>query len=319
VSAPSGPAPDQTPVPVCPRHADRESYVRCQRCERPVCPACQRQAPVGVQCVDCVAEGARATPRTRTTFGGRVRGGRPVVTLSIIGLAVLAYLLQLAVPTLTLRFAFAPVAAVEEPWRFVTAAFLHSPRGIFHILFNMYALWLTGPYLEDLLGRLRFTALYLIAALGGSVGYLLLASPDGASWYTPSVGASGAVFGLFGAIVVVQRRLRRSSGQVVAVIAVNGVLGFVLPNVAWQAHLGGLVTGAALAAVFACAPRARRAAVQGLGTAAIVAALLLLVTGKLLTVHTVDGAWGYIAPGAAAAAPLSTEESSTLWTTTVDK
>ncbi|SDQ22906.1 rhomboid family intramembrane serine protease [Quadrisphaera sp. DSM 44207] len=287
------PAPVPPPVPVCPRHRDRESYVRCQRCERPACPQCQRQAPVGVQCVDCVAEAARTAPRVRTAFGGRVRGGWPVVTLGVVGLCVAAYVLQLAPgSSVTALLAFRPDAALAEPWRFVTAAFLHSPAGIFHILFNMYALWLTGPYLEDLLGRLRFAALYLVSAVGGSVGSLLLASPDAVSWYTASVGASGAVFGLFAALVVVQRRLGRSAGQVVAIIAVNGVLGFVLPNVAWQAHLGGLVTGAALAAVLVHAPRRRRAAAQAAGVAAVLAVLVLCVVVKSLAVHTVDGAWG---------------------------
>ncbi|MFP5333860.1 MAG: rhomboid family intramembrane serine protease [Actinomycetes bacterium] len=269
--------------PVCPRHPDRESYVRCQRCERPVCPECQRPAAVGVQCVDCVREQARSTPQPRTAFGGRLAGGRPVVTLALIGACVVAYLAQRTVPGFSGALAFMPFLAAAEPWRFLTAAFLHSTGSLLHIAFNMYALWLLGPYLEQLLGRLRFAVLYLLSAVGGSVGYLLLASPAGPSWVTWVVGASGAVFGLFGALVVVQRRLGRQLGQIAVVLAVNGVLGFVIPNVAWQAHLGGLVVGAALAAVFAYAPRARRTAVQAAGAAGVTALLLLATLLKLAT------------------------------------
>jgi membrane associated rhomboid family serine protease len=262
--------------------------VRCQRCERPTCPACQREAPVGVQCVDCVAEAARAAPVTRTAFGGRVRGGRPAVTFAVMGACVVLYLLQQAGGGLVLRLlAFFPALAGEQPWRFVTAAFLHSPSNLLHIAFNLYALYLTGPYLEQVLGRLRFAALYLVAAFGGSVGYLLIAGLDA----PPTVGASGAVFGLFGALLVVQRRLGRQTGQIVGVLVVNGVLGFALPNVAWEAHLGGLLTGAAVAAVMVGAPApgvprdrrgaARRSAVQAVGTLAVAALLVALAVARL--------------------------------------
>lgn len=270
--------------PVCPRHPHRESYVRCQRCDRPVCPECQRPAAVGVQCVDCVREQARGVREARTTFGGRPVDGRPVVTLTLVAASVLAYLAQQAVPGFSGRFAFYPVLAATEPWRFLTAAFLHSPSWVLHIVFNMYALWLLGPYLESLLGRLRFAVLYLVAALGGSVGYLLFASPLTDSWVTPVVGASGAVFGLFGALVVVQRRLGRRLGQIAVVLGINAVLGFVVPGIAWQAHLGGLVTGAALAAAFAYAPRARRTAVQVAGTVGVTSAVVLLALLKLALV-----------------------------------
>jgi membrane associated rhomboid family serine protease len=179
-----------------------------------------------------------------------------------------------------------PALAGREPWRFVTAAFLHSPSGFTHILFNMLALWMTGPYLEALLGRLRFAALYLLCAVGGSVGSLLLASPTpggwwNPGWYTLSVGASGAVFGLFGALLVVQRRLRQGFGQIAGVIAVNGVIGFVVPGIAWQAHLGGLVSGLLLGLVLAHAPRERRSVVQLAGTAGVTALLVLAAAARL--------------------------------------
>lgn len=278
---PSAAAAPSTAEPVCPRHPDRVSYVRCQRCDRPTCPACQRQAAVGFQCVDCVREQAAATPVARTALGGPLGGdGRPVVTLSIIGLCVVAFVLQLS-PGLgvTQRLAFAPFYAESQPWRFVTSAFLHQTGFLPHILFNMLVLYQIGPFLELQLGRLRFLALYLLCAVGGSVGYLLLADPAGAAWITAVVGASGAVFGLFGALLVVNRRLGLDSRGILVLVGINAVIGFVPGlNIAWQAHLGGLVTGVLAAAVIVYAPRARRALLQSTGMVGI---LLLLVAASL--------------------------------------
>ncbi|MGZ4601438.1 MAG: rhomboid family intramembrane serine protease [Oryzihumus sp.] len=230
-------------APVCPRHPERVSYVSCQRCGRPVCPECQRPAAVGVQCVDCVREGARTTRMPRTQLGGRVTDGRPVVTLTIIGVCVAVWLLQQVIPSVTGDYAFVPAYGQAQPYRFLTAAFLHGP--IFHIGFNMYALWVVGSYLEPLLGRMRFAALYFVCAIGGSVGSLLLATPsvDGrASWVTASVGASGAVFGLFGALLVLNRHLGRPTGGIWVILLINAAIGFA-PGIAWQAHLGGFITG----------------------------------------------------------------------------
>jgi membrane associated rhomboid family serine protease len=243
-------------APACPRHPDRVSYVRCQRCERPVCPQCQRTAPVGVQCVDCVARAEAAMPVRRTVFGGRVREGRPVVTLTVVALCVLLFAAQRLVPGVSAPLYFVPALGDDEPYRFLTAAFLHG--GFLHLAVNMYALWIVGSVLEPALGRWRFTALYLLSAVGGSVGVLLLASPTEMDWITAVVGASGAVFGLFGGIGLALRRLGRDTTQIVVLLVINTVLGFTLPNVSWQAHLGGLVTGAVLAAAYVYAPRARR-------------------------------------------------------------
>lgn len=262
---------------MCPRHPDRVSYVRCQRCGRPVCPECQRPAPVGVHCVDCVAAAARATRPTQTVFGGRVRGDRPIVTITIVALCVLSYVLQWTVPGWTSRWAFSPLAGSVEPWRFLTAAFLHSPSSLLHIVFNMVALWSVGPYLEQALGRARYLTLYLLSAIGGSVGAVVLAPVLPHTWNTAIVGASGAVFGLFGAVLVVLRRLGRSAGGIVGVIVVNGVLSFVLPGVAWQAHLGGLVTGALLGAAYAYAPAGRQKPVSVLASVVVAVALVASV------------------------------------------
>ena len=277
------PAPGTETVPVCPRHPDRESYVRCQRCERPVCPECQRPAAVGVQCVDCVKEGARDVRAARTPFGGALAGAAaPRVTQTIIAICALVYLAELAQGRIIQEFSFRPVYAVAEPWRFLTSAFLHATSPL-HILFNMYALWLTGPYLEALLGRIRFLALYLLCAIGGSVFFFALSRPeDFGQWVGGAVGASGAVFGLFAALVVVNRRLGRDNGPIIGVIAVNAVIGFIPGlNIAWQAHLGGLVTGLLTAAVLAYAPRARRTPLQLAGLAGVVAALGVITLIKI--------------------------------------
>jgi len=280
-------APDQQgapAVPVCPRHPDREAYVRCQRCERPVCPECQRPAAVGVQCVDCVREQAKTIRTARTAFGGQAGDDRPLATQVIMGLCVGAFLLQYAVPGLTRELSFFPPLAVAEPYRFISSAFLHSTGFVLHIAFNMYALWMVGQYLEPLFGRLRFVALYLVSALGGSVGFLVLADPAGDSWFASAVGASGAVFGLFGALLVVNRRLGRDIGGIVALVLINGALGFIVSGVAWQAHLGGFLTGAAVAAVLAFAPRQRRDVVQGAGVVAVLVLLAVFVVVKLASV-----------------------------------
>lgn len=222
----------------------------------------------------------------RTQFGAKVStDGRPLVTVTIIVICAAVWLLQQVSPVVTNELAFRPVLAAAEPWRFLTAAFAHSPSQLLHILFNMFALWQIGQYLEPLLGRLRFAILYLVSAFGGSVGVLLLAAPPtdlgaltNGNWVTPVVGASGAVFGLFGALLMLNRHLGRSSGAMFGVLAVNAVLGFVVPGIAWQAHLGGVLTGVALAgAIAATAPPARRR--QQLPALAGILVLLIVAAG----------------------------------------
>jgi membrane associated rhomboid family serine protease len=287
VSETPGPVETQA-EPVCPRHPDRVAYVRCQRCERPVCPECQRPAAVGVQCVDCVREAAKQAPTARTVFGGAVTSGRPVVTFALIGACVLVWFLQQADPWVTEHLAFAPYAASHRPWTFLTAAFLHSTSNYLHIASNMYALYICGQYLEPLLGRVRFIALYLVSAVGGSVGYFVLARPslDAESWWTGTVGASGAVFGLFAALVVLNRKMGLSTAPVFALIAINAVLGFVVPNIAWQAHLGGLLTGGLAAAALVFAPKERRAQVQWAGLVGVLLLLAVLTAVKFQSVPT---------------------------------
>jgi membrane associated rhomboid family serine protease len=207
------------------------------------------------------------------------------VTFAIIAVCAVLQLLQFLIPNegvyQTLAFAniyAEPKYGEFEPWRMLTSAFLHSPDNLLHILLNMYTLWIFGQALEPILGRLRFLALFLISALGGSVGYLLLTP-----LYVPGqqlfgvVGASGAIFGLFGAMLLVQRQRGGDTRQLWVLIAINGVIGFLVPQIAWQAHLGGLITGGLCAAVLAYTPRGpRQGLVQAAGLAAVVVLLVAL-------------------------------------------
>ncbi|WP_028267924.1 rhomboid family intramembrane serine protease [Arthrobacter sp. MA-N2] len=275
-------------IPVCPRHPDRPSYVRCQRCGRPACPECQRAAAVGFQCIDCVNEMKRSTPAVRSAYGGAIATGRPLATYVLIGLCVLVYILQWLIPgdVVENQLAFASVYATPqfgafEPWRMLTSAFVHSQGFVLHIGLNMYMLWIFGQVLEPVLGRIRFLAVYLLSAIGGSVGFLLLTPilpPTGVE------GASGAIFGLFGALLVVQSRRGGDTRQLWILIAINGVIGFVVPGIAWQAHLGGLITGGLCAVVIAFAPRGPRRALLQAGGMALVAAILVLATIFRVTV-----------------------------------
>ncbi|WP_248616830.1 rhomboid family intramembrane serine protease [Paraoerskovia marina] len=266
--------------------------MRCQRCVRPACPECQRPAAVGVQCVDCVKESARTTRSARTVFGGEIRQGRPVVTLTIIGICVVSWVLQLATGgAWTERWWFAPSIGQDEPWTFLTAAFLHSTSPL-HILFNMYALWIVGQYLEPAFGRARFITLYLLAAVGGQVGVLMLASPFDDSWRTAVVGASGAIFGLFGAIFFAMKKLGRNASQILVLIAINLALPLFIPNIAWQAHVGGLLVGLVLGAAYAYAPRDKRQLVAWLAPAVVGVVLLGLTVWKYSTVPSIGSLLG---------------------------
>ncbi|WP_026556399.1 rhomboid family intramembrane serine protease [Arthrobacter sp. 35W] len=264
-----------TDVPVCPRHPDRVAYVRCQRCGRPACPDCQRSAAVGIQCVDCVNEAARSVPVARTIFGGTVRAGRPIVTLTLIAICVGVFILEWLVPNdaMVQSLAYVPRYTEDEPWRMITSAFLHSQGFLLHIAFNMYALWILGNALEPALGRSRYLALYLLSAFAGSVGVLLLSPVN-----TYVVGASGAIFGLFGALFVVQRKMGGDVRQLLVLIAINAVLGFVVSGIAWQAHLGGLLAGALGAVALVYAPRGPRRNLIQWGGLALVALMLIGLT-----------------------------------------
>lgn len=258
--------------PVCPRHPDRVTYVRCQRCDRPTCPQCQVPSAVGVHCVDCARRNASSRRGVSSLLGGRAITDA-LVTKGLIIACVTIYLVQMALPSLGAQFAFVPAVASSQPWRFMTTAFLHA--SLIHLAFNMWALWILGSALEPILGRWRFAALCALSALGGSTMIYWLASPTApASWLTSTVGASGAVFGLFAALFIIQRRFGRDTSAIVGLLVLNLAISFIGANISWQGHLGGLVTGAIVAALYAWAPRNRRTVYGVCGTVAITIALI---------------------------------------------
>lgn len=259
-------------APTCYRHPDTIAYVSCNRCERPICPQCQVSAPVGMQCVECVAEASRRLPQQKTQFGGRLRSGAPVVTYAVIALNVLVYLFQWIIPGLTNSLVLAPVIAAYEPWRLITSAFAHSTGSILHLAMNMYGIYIFGTLLEPRLGRLRFAWLYLLSAIGGSLGILLLSAPMSAT-----LGASGALAGLFLATFVVFRSNKQALRQMGIILVLNIVLGFVVSGISWQGHLGGAVTGIIASACIVLIPRSnpQRSRIQLLLLSAL--SILLLV------------------------------------------
>jgi membrane associated rhomboid family serine protease len=236
-----------------------------------------RDAAVGHQCAECVNIGAKSVRQPKTHFGGRQGSATPVVTYVLIAACVVMFVLQSASPAVQSELVLQPRAVADgaDLYRLVTSAFLHY--GLTHLLFNMWALYVIGPPLEVALGRLRYGALYALSALGGSVLVYLLSNVNAAT-----AGASGAVFGLFGATFVVGKRLNLDVRWVIALIALNLAFTFVIPlisaqNISWQGHIGGLVTGAAVAAAYAYAPRERRTMVHAGVTAAILLLFALLI------------------------------------------
>ncbi|MGR2752369.1 rhomboid family intramembrane serine protease [Agromyces arachidis] len=274
----SDPAPERESF--CYRHPDRQSFVLCQRCGRTICGECQTPAPVGVICPECMREQRASAPRTKPAVLTRARAaaerGAPVVTYSIIGITLAVFVLQL-IPGLAVtdRLLYAGVYSLPfnfEPWRMLTSLLVHSTGLLFHVALNMYTLWIFGQLLEGLLGRWRFLALYLISGLAGSVAVLWLADPR-----TGVVGASGAIFGLMGAFLVIQRRLGGSATQLLVLVGINLVIGFVPGfNISWQAHLGGLVGGALVGLIYVETRKRDQKALQLGLLAALVAVLVVL-------------------------------------------
>jgi membrane associated rhomboid family serine protease len=235
-----------------------------------------RDAAVGHQCDECVREGAKSVRQPKTSFGGREYGANPVITYALIAINVVMFVLETVSRGLKSELVlFAPAVADGDLYRLITSAFMHY--GIAHLLFNMYALYIIGPPLEKWLGRLRFTALYALSALGGSVLVYLLSPLNAAT-----AGASGAVFGLFGAAFVVGKRLNLDVRWVIGLIAINLAFTFVIPmlggqSISWQGHIGGLVTGAVVAAAYAYAPRERRSLIQISATVALLVLFVALI------------------------------------------
>lgn len=250
-----------------------------------------RTAAVGFQCPECVRRGAAETRTARTAFGGRVDLDSSVVTATLIALNVVVFVLVNATGGITgsigRRLVEIPDSSRYAPflhfegvaqgayWQLITATFTHF--AILHIALNMIGLWIFGIFLERQLGRWRFLALYLLTGLVGSVAVYVLA-PDALTY-----GASGSVFGLFGAAFVLLLKVGRDLTQLIVLLVLNLFISFTVPNISWQAHVGGLLSGLALGAVFAYAPRARRtmlhvAAMSALGILCLVVVVVRTAT-----------------------------------------
>ncbi|MER7847592.1 rhomboid family intramembrane serine protease [Kitasatospora sp. NPDC096077] len=289
-------------LPDCHRHPGTATGISCTRCERPICPQCMVAASVGFQCPECVGQGHAGARRATTRFGGVPTGDGGLVTRVLIGINLVVWVLAAYVLTPRLGEVWSlasagrdrlggPYGVADGPgqwYRLLTATFLHLEW--WHVGMNMVALLFLGPPLEQALGRLRFLALYLLAGLGGSTLTFLVAG----DWVV-SLGASGAIFGLIGATVVLQLRNRGPLGPVLALLVFNLVITFsgarggpggAGPSIDWRAHLGGLVIGALTAFGLMYAPRERRGLVQGL----TVAAVLVLEAAVLLTGMALYGA-----------------------------
>jgi membrane associated rhomboid family serine protease len=278
--------PDAQPVPVCYRHPERETGVRCTRCDRPICPDCMISASVGFQCPECVrgagsASAARATA-PRTIAGATVVGDTRLITKILIGINLAVFIALRVRPELVqdlwLIGAWPPApwtatqGIADGEWhRLLTSAFAHQE--FWHIGFNLLNLWLLGGHVEAALGRARYLTLYLLSGIAGSTVAYLLEAPT-----TPTLGASGAVFGLVGAFAVLLRRQQYDLRPVVLLLAISLIFTFSPgSNISWQAHLGGLVAGTAIAYAMVHAPRERRALVQ-YGTCALVFAVIVVAT-----------------------------------------
>ncbi|WP_210573405.1 rhomboid family intramembrane serine protease [Streptomyces sp. GESEQ-4] len=271
--SPQGPE-DQGPAqsaPVCYRHPDRETGVRCTRCERPICPECMVSASVGFQCPNCVREGtgtgvSPTASRPRTIAGGTVTADPRLLTKILIGINLAVFIAVQSSSTLLGDLfligewppaPFTPTEGVAagEWYRLFTSMFTHEE--IWHIAFNMLSLWWLGGPLEAALGRARYISLYLVSGLAGSALTYLLESPT-----TASLGASGAIFGLFGATAVLVRRLNYDMRPIIALLVINLIFTFGWSSIAWQAHIGGLVGGLLIGYAMVHAPRERRNLVQ---------------------------------------------------------
>ncbi len=240
------------PADRCYRHHDRVSWVLCSRCGRTICGECQQQAPVGVRCPECVRELAQEQramqrehrvahggPRTAVGRGARQWLAQPApVTIAIAAVTALVGVLQILPGDVAGQLAYYFGFSLVEPWRFVTYAFVHA--GVLHFAFNMLVLWMVGPSIEQRIGRLPFLAAYLVSAAGAAVAV---------AWLTPAsgvVGASGAIYALFGMAIGMQRMLGRVQPALLMIVGINLAITFLFGGISWPAHVGGLAIGLGL-------------------------------------------------------------------------
>ena len=269
----------------CYRHTTRPTGASCTRCERPICPDCMIEAPVGHHCPTCVHEARtemRKVKRVVFARGGiTVAGGVACTALVLVNVVV--FLLDASQPTLFARFADNAllVARNGEYYRMFTAAFLHA--GLLHLAFNMFGLYLFGSQVEAVVGVPRFATLYVLAAVGGSACSHFFGPP-----YQFSIGASGAVFGIFGAYFVIARSRGMDTSQVGGLILINLFLGAVVPQIDNAAHVGGLLTGAAIAAVYEWSGRQRGSTRYAAEVGGVLAVAAVIVVATLVRQQQLD-------------------------------
>ncbi|MEU6641456.1 rhomboid family intramembrane serine protease [Saccharomonospora sp. NPDC046836] len=286
-----GQPPQQEALPGCWWHPSRQTGLRCVRCNRPACPDCLREASVGYQCIDCVqaaqrehrahsARYRRAGYGARTVAGARVTQ-RPVVTPALIAINVLVYVVTVVQARSLMdnnRSALFDdgvlwplgIVAHDEWWRLFSSGFLHY--GLLHIALNMLALWVLGRDLELLLGRARYLAVYFVSMLGGAVAVFTFGGAN-----TGTAGASGAIYGLMGALFVAVLRLRLNPGPAVGIILLNLVISISIPGISLLGHVGGLVVGALAMVAMVYAPEKNRLVYQAGALALVTVALIGLL------------------------------------------
>jgi membrane associated rhomboid family serine protease len=276
-------------APPCGNHADRAASVVCGHCDKPICTECMHQAPVGWQCPECIAAGAKKTRVIRPFAGSNANRtgivGSTNPTSVVIGLVVVCVVVFVASgfgkASVIDRFGMWPygVHHSHQYYRLFDSIFLHLD--FLHIAFNMITLFIVGPAVEVMLGKSRFLALFLVAGIGGNVLSYLIAPVFGVS-----AGASGAIFGVLGAYVVLALIQHKPMGPVLALIVINLVIGFT-GNVEWQAHVGGLVTGALLALMYQYASTLRQTAevVVSVGASAATLGVLALLVLSIAPGH----------------------------------
>ena len=230
---------NQTPAePVCFNHSNQVTYVRCSRCENYICTECMRPASIGYQCPNCVSDSILVVRGINKNRFIPSEKNNPVTKFLSISL-VIVYLAQIVLGDILIaNFAlFAPSVANGKWWLLIMAGFLHG--SIIHLLFNVYILWVIGSQLESIVGNFKFVIIYFVSLLGGSLA---------SYWFSPfgtySIGASGAIFGLMGAMLVAGRKRNLDISQITTLVVINVVIGFVLSGIDWRAHLGGLAAGA---------------------------------------------------------------------------
>jgi membrane associated rhomboid family serine protease len=237
----------------CYRHPGREANIRCQRCERPICPDCMHDAAVGFHCPSCVAEGRKSVRQARTMAGGALSANAGRVSFALIAINVAVFIAQLATADAVVSVGDlgrmdGDLVARGEYWRLLTGEFLHASP--LHLVLNMFALYLFGPAAERALGTARFIAAYLTMAVTASTLVYVLNGP-------PTVGASGAIFGLFGLVFVLMVKSGQDVRSLLVLLVINGLISL-NAHISWQAHLGGFLSGVLLGVVFGYAPRASR-------------------------------------------------------------